>query len=164
MTPLHIAAMRATSSNYKCLDHLVRLAKRNESDIDIPDIVRVERGVEIQMGRSPLFYAASYCNVFSVKFLLANGASVRLRDYSGLVLLWSLTFRTDALQYAKGSPVGNNKEKKRQKEEILRMLCEAQKKEESPYCKQMNGLIAQIRSEIRIPATARELSGDAISF
>ena len=163
MTPLHIAAMRATSSNYKCLDHLVRLAKRNEPDIDIPDIVHVDRCAEIQMGRSPLFYAASYCNVFAVKFLLENGSSVRLRDYSGLVRLWSMTFRTDALQYEKGSPVGNNQEKKRQKEEILRMLCEAQKKEESPYCKQMNGLIVQIRSEIRIPATARELSGNAPS-
>ena len=78
------------------------------------------------MGRTPLFYAAYYCNVFAVNYLIDKGASTTLLDYAGFLLHRPLTRRMDALQYAKSSTVSaTNEDKCKQKEKVLALLCAA---------------------------------------
>ena len=111
------------------------------------------------MGRTPLFYAAYYCNDYSVKYLIDHGASTSILDYSGFLPRCSLMSRMDVLQYAKGSIIPEtNKDKSRKKEEILQLLCDTRQQEESDHCKRMNAAITRVRAEIQLPTTARDLS------
>ena len=110
------------------------------------------------MGRTPLFYAAYYCNVFAVNYLIDKGASTTLLDYAGFLLHRSLTRRMDVLQYAKSSTVSaTNQDKCKQKEKVLALLCAARHRPESAHCQRMNAAISRVRDEIQIPTTARDL-------
>lgn len=110
------------------------------------------------MGRTPLFYAAYYCNVFAVNYLIDKGASTTLLDYAGFLLHRPLTRRMDALQYAKSSTVSaTNQDKCKQKEKVLALLCAAHHRRESAHCQRMNAAISRVREEIQIPTTARDL-------
>ena len=110
------------------------------------------------MGRTPLFYAAYYCNVFAVNYLIDKGASTTLLDYAGFLLHRPLTRRMDALQYAKSSTVSaTNEDKCKQKEKVLALLCAAHHRPESAHCQRMNAAISRVREEIQIPTTARDL-------
>lgn len=110
------------------------------------------------MGRTPLFYAAYYCNVFAVNYLIDKGASTTLLDYAGFLLHRPLTRRMDVLQYAKSSTVSaTNQDKCQQKEKVLELLCAAHHRPESTHCQRMNAAISRVREEIQIPTTARVL-------